>query len=276
MAESDDRMRLLRWYVEMGADEAIGGEANDRFAARPATAPTTLSPPGRGQGEGASGKAPVTPPPRPVPLPGGEREKNASAREAAAAATTLEELRAAVLAFEGCALKRTATNTVFADGTPGAPLMIVGEAPGADEDRLGLPFVGRSGQLLDLMLGAIGRDRKRNAYITNILFWRPPGNRPPTDEERAQCLPFVWRHIALANPRVLMLCGGTAAAAILGTREGITRIRGKWIELAVPGLDRPIDCMPTYHPSYLLRTPARKGEAWRDLLSAQSKLEVSE
>ncbi len=276
MTQSDDRLRLLRWYVEMGADEAIGSEANDRFAARPATAPTPLSPPGRGQGEGPRLRAPVARPPSPRPSPrGGERE-NASAREAAAGASTLDELRAAVLAFEGCALKRTATNTVFADGTPGAPLMIVGEAPGADEDRQGLPFVGRSGQLLDLMLGAIGRDRKRDAYITNILFWRPPGNRPPTDEERAQCLPFVWRHIALANPRVLMLCGGTAAAAILDTREGITRIRGKWIALAVPGLDRPVACMPTYHPSYLLRTPARKGEAWRDLLSVQLKLEVSE
>lgn len=200
----------------------------------------------------------------------------ANAREAAEAATTLDELRAAVAAFEGCALKRTATNTVFADGVAGAPLMVIGEAPGAEEDRLGLPFVGRSGQLLDRMLAAIGYDRRRNAYITNALFWRPPGNRPPTDEERAACLPFVWRHIALLAPRVVMLCGGTAAAALLGNREGITRIRGRWFGLQVAGLDHPVATLPTYHPSFLLRTPARKGEAWRDLLSVQSKLEADE
>jgi DNA polymerase len=261
MAETQDRLALLRWYVEMGADEAIGSAGNDRFAF----------------------KSPIAEVPIPNPLPPGEREKTtavggsvSSAREAAARATSLDELRAAVAAFEGCGLKRTATTTVFADGVAGAPLMVIGEAPGAEEDRLGLPFVGRSGQLLDLMLAAIGYDRRRNAYITNALFWRPPGNRPPTDEERASCLPFVWRHIALAAPRVVLLCGGTAAASLLANRAGITRIRGKWIALDVPGLDRPVPTMPTYHPSYLLRTPARKGEAWQDLLSVQSKLDSLE
>jgi DNA polymerase len=255
-----DPLRLLRWYIDMGADEAIGSEGNDRVAAK----------------EPASRPASPRPSPPPAARAGGETGAPLAAREAAAAAATLDELRAAVVAFDGCALKRTATNTVFADGVAGAPLMIVGEAPGAEEDRLGLPFVGRSGQLLDRMLAAIGHDRKRDVYITNILFWRPPGNRPPTDEERGQCLPFVWRHIALAKPRVLMLCGGTAAAGILDTRDGITRIRGKWIALKVPGLDQPVATMPTYHPSYLLRTPARKGEAWHDLLSVQSKLESVE
>jgi DNA polymerase len=154
--------------------------------------------------------------------------------------------------------------------------MIIGEAPGAEEDRLGLPFVGRSGQLLDRMLAAIGLDRKRNAYITNVLFWRPPGNRKPTDEETAACLPFVWRHIALAAPRVVMLCGGTATATILGRAEGITRLRGRWFALDVPGVAQAVPALATYHPSFLLRTPARKGEAWRDFLAVQSKLESPE
>jgi DNA polymerase len=181
-----------------------------------------------------------------------------------------------VAGFEGCALRRTATNTVFADGTAGATLMIIGEAPGAEEDRLGLPFVGRSGQLLDRMLAAIGFDRKRNAYISNVLFWRPPGNRKPTDEETAACLPFVWRHIALAAPRVVMLCGGTATATLLGRPEGITRLRGRWFTLEVPDVARGVPTLATYHPSFLLRTPARKGEAWRDFLAVQSKLGSSE
>ena len=298
MTETDDRVRLLRWYVEMGADEAIGSAGNDRLSPIPESpiryAETKAPLPSgekegpaaqqrEGEGEEKSLPPPAQTPPHPASLPGGEREKVekgivvgigvASAREAAAAAMTLEDLRAAVASFEGCGLKRTATNTVFADGVPGAPLMVIGEAPGAEEDRLGLPFVGRSGQLLDRMLAAIGYDRRRNAYITNALFWRPPGNRTPTDEERAACLPFVWRQIALLAPRVVMLCGGTAAAALLGNRDGITRIRGKWVALDVPGLDRPVATMPTYHPSFLLRTPARKGEAWRDLLSVQSKLD---
>ncbi|HVA15105.1 MAG TPA: uracil-DNA glycosylase [Stellaceae bacterium] len=184
----------------------------------------------------------------------------------------MAELAAAVASFEGCALRKTATHTVFADGTPHAPVMVIGEAPGADEDRIGRPFVGRSGQLLDRMLAAIGLDRQRNAYITNILFWRPPGNRKPTEAEIALCLPFVWRHIALGAPQFVVLSGGTATSAVLGRAEGITKLRGRWFDLAVPGLDRPIPALTTYHPSFLLRTPARKSESWRDFLELQSKL----
>jgi DNA polymerase len=261
MDEAPDRSALLRWYIAMGADEAIGAEPNDRFAA-PAPAVGAFTP--------------APPRPRLDPIPIAIPEAGLVAVPAAAAARTLEELGAAVAAFEGCALKRTATNTVFADGTAPAPLMIIGEAPGAEEDRLGLPFVGRSGQLLDRMLAAIGCDRKRNAYITNVLFWRPPGNRKPTSEETAACLPFVWRHIALVAPRVVMLCGGTATAALLAQQDGITRLRGRWFPLTVPGLDRTVPAIATYHPSFLLRSPARKGEAWRDLLSVQSKLEATE
>jgi uracil-DNA glycosylase len=265
----DERATLLRWYVEMGADEAIDDAPNDRFAKSPRPSGESEGPGAqRRQGEGAVAPSPA--PSHPVSLLGGER--GMSARAVAEAAMTLDELRAAVMAFEGCALKRTATHTVFADGVPGAPLMVIGEAPGGEEDRLGLPFVGRSGQLLDRMLAAIGHDRRQNAYISNILFWRPPGNRKPTDEETALCLPFVWRHIVLADPRAVLLCGGTAVAALLGRTDGITRLRGRWVELPVPGLERPVPVMPTYHPSFLLRTPQKKNEAWRDLLELQSKL----
>ncbi len=263
----DERVALLRWYVEMGVDEAIGDAPNDRFA-KPQDAPPLPSP---SRAERSIGAAVEPPPPS-----RGRDGVGGSARAAADAATTLDELRAAVMSFEGCALKRTATNTVFADGVPGAPLMVIGEAPGGEEDKLGLPFVGRSGQLLDRMLAAIGFDRRRNAYISNILFWRPPGNRKPTDEETALCLPFVMRHIALAKPKAVLLCGGTAVAALLGRTDGITRLRGRWVELAVPGLDRPVPVMPTYHPSFLLRRPQRKGEAWRDLLELQSRLQAQE
>jgi DNA polymerase len=249
---------LLAWYVAMGADEAIAEVAVDRLTRAPA--PTV-----------APALAPRVPPPAAaVPLTAPSTAE-ASARRIAAAANSLAELAAAVAAFEGCALKRTATNTVFADGVAGAPLMVIGEAPGGDEDRLGRPFVGRSGQLLDRMLAAIGYDRRRNAYITNVLFWRPPGNRKPTPDEVAACLPFVWRHIVLAAPKVVLLCGGTATSALLGRAEGITRLRGRWLELAVAG-GTPLPTLATYHPSFLLRAPARKSEVWRDLLTLQSKL----
>jgi uracil-DNA glycosylase len=262
MEKSQGLAELLRWYVAMGADEAIADHPLDRLAPRAAAAPPppVITPP------------PIIPAAPPVSGLAEAPAAQASARQLAAAAASLAELEAAVRRFEGCALKRTATNTVFADGVAGAELMVIGEAPGGDEDRLGRPFAGRSGQLLDRMLAAIGYDRQRNAYITNVLFWRPPGNRKPTNEEIAACLPFVWRHIALLRPKAVMLCGGTAAAALLGRAEGIMRLRGRWFDLAVEGLDRPLPSIATYHPSFLLRTPARKGEAWRDLMALQSKL----
>src|SRR6185437_6255516 len=188
-----------------------------------------------------------------------------------AGCATIAELEAAIRAFEGCALKRTAKNTVFADGTPGAPVMIVGEAPGADEDRLGKPFVGVSGQLMDRMMEAIGLGRDGGFYITNILFWRPPGNRTPTLAEQAMCLAFTRRHIELARPKVLVLAGGTAVKAVLDTTEGITRMRGKWVDYRL-GDGTRIPTMPTFHPAYLLRTPASKRQSWMDLLAIDKKL----
>lgn len=264
MHDTEDLAALLCWYVAMGVDEAIGATPQDRLAAPPPAA-TPQRPPVNF----------ATPVPRtPMTASTAPGSGSAAARKLAEAAATLEELEAAVAGFDGCALRRTATHTVFADGTPHAPVMVIGEAPGADEDRLGRPFVGRSGQLLDRMLAAIGLERQRNVYITNVLFWRPPGNRKPTEEEITTCLPFVWRHIALDSPKVLVLCGGTATSALLGRSEGITRLRGRWFDLAVPGLDHTIPALTTYHPSFLLRAPARKSESWRDFLDLQSKLDT--
>ncbi len=267
---------LLRWYVAMGADEAISALPTDRIAP-PAHLAPGASPTGIGPAGTPAQAAPINAATPSVPVsrapPGGGA---ATARALAEAAQTVGELAAAVAAFDGCSLKRTATNTVFADGNPAAPLMVIGEAPGADEDRIGRPFVGRSGQLLDRMLAAIGLFRADNAYITNILFWRPPGNRKPTPDETAACLPFVRRHIALIRPRAVLLCGGTAAAALLDRSEGITKLRGRWFDLDVPGLAAPVPTMPTYHPSFLLRAPARKNESWRDLLEIQSKINMAE
>jgi DNA polymerase len=195
-----------------------------------------------------------------------------NAYRAAQAAQSLSELRAALESFDGCPLKATATNLVFADGNPRARVMLVGEAPGADEDRIGRPFVGVSGQLLDRMLAAIGLDRT-SVYITNTIFWRPPGNRTPTPAETAACLPFVERHIELVAPEVLVLAGNAAAKTLLLRNEGITRIHGRWFEYQSAGMSRPVPTMPIYHPAYLLRSAGQKRDAWRDLLLIRDRLD---
>jgi DNA polymerase len=265
--EREAALALLRWYVEMGADEAIGAEAANRLA----PPETSIQSP----------KIPVTgsrQPPRPVPaapppaLTESLGEAAQSARRLASSAGSVEALAALVAGFDGCPLKHTATNTVFTDGNPTAPVLIIGEAPGADEDRIGRPFVGRAGQLLDRMLAAIGLDRS-SVLITNVVYWRPPGNRTPTAAEIASCLPFAFRLIALMRPKILVLSGGTAAGALLPQGQGITRLRGRWFDLAVPGLDERVPTLPMFHPSFLLRTPTRKREAWRDLLSLRSRLD---
>ena len=271
----------LRWQVEAGADEAIEDQPVDRYAA---TAPAKPAAPASAQPPAAQPPAPQQPAPQqpasqqpaaPRPAAAPELASHASvaatARDMAAAAHDLVELRAALEAFDGCALKFTATNLVFADGNPEAKLMFVGEAPGRDEDREGKPFVGVSGRLLDVMLGHVGLDRTR-VYITNILFWRPPGNRSPTQAEVAACLPFVERHIELVDPEVLVFVGGTAAKTLLATTQGITRLRGRWLEYESAHMARPVPAMATYHPAYLLRQPAHKREAWRDLLAIRGKL----
>ena len=248
---------LLRWYLDAGVDETIGEVAVDRFAAsaRPAAAPRPVVP--------AADPPPVAARPK-APAQG-------SATHIAAECATLEQLRAALEAFDGLALKRTAHATVFADGNPDAALMVIGEAPGHDEDREGRPFVGKSGKLLDRMLASIGIDR-RSAYITNVLPWRPLENRKPTPDEVAVCLPFVARHIELVDPQVILLLGGAAASAILARPDGINRLRGRWSAFNSPGLPRPVPVLATFHPAYLLRTPEAKRTVWRDLLMLQKRL----
>ena len=263
----------LKWYAEQGLDETIGEDAVDRFsltqAVAAATAPVAMTP-------RAATPQPIRPgAPAPInraPVPLESPQLVEDARELARRCNTLAELEAAVRGFEGCALKRTAKNTVFADGTSGAPVMIVGEAPGADEDRLGKPFVGVSGQLMDRMMEAIGLTRAGGFYITNILFWRPPGNRQPTPQEIQQCLPFVVRHIELVRPAVLVLLGGTSAKTILNQTEGIMRLRGRWFEYRSDESLPVIPALPTYHPAYLLRSPGQKREAWRDFLALKLRM----
>lgn len=258
---------LLDWQAELGADVPLGETPVDRYAAQDAE---TAAPPA---------SAARAAPPRPVPASGqpahagnagGAGDPVADAERAATAARDLAALRAAIDAYPHCDLRKGARTLVFADGTPGARVMIVGEAPGREEDEKGLPFVGRAGQLLDRMLAAIGMARTAQdpgaaVYITNMLPWRPPQNRTPTAEELAMFAPFVRRHIALAAPEVLILMGNTACAGLMG-QKGITRLRGQWTEIA----GRP--ALPMFHPAYLLRTPAAKREAWADLLDLRARL----
>ena len=245
-------LELLKWQMELGADEAIGDTPVDRYA----LADKLPKPEAKTKAPAVQAVAAET------------VDTVAEAERAAAGAATLEALQAALAAFEHCDLKRGARNLVFSDGQAGAPVMIVGEAPGRDEDREGRPFVGRAGQLLDRMLDAIDMGRARDdapVYITNVVPWRPPQNRDPSSDEIAMMRPFVLRHIELAQPKAVVIMGNISAQALLGKR-GITRLRGNWTEVAgVPAL-------PMFHPAYLLRSPDKKREAWADLLSLKARL----
>jgi uracil-DNA glycosylase family 4 len=210
--------------------------------------------------------------PRPLQRPKQETSTIDAARALAAAAQTIVELRAAVDKFDGCALKKTARNTVFSDGVDDAPVLLIGEAPGKDEDEQGKPFVGRSGQLLDRMLAQIGLDRRSNILISNTIFWRPPGNRDPTQGEIVACLPFVERLIELTRPKLLILTGKAAAQTVLRREEAVTRMRGRKLSYAREGLATPVNAMVMLHPAYLLRQPQQKRLAWADLLLAETWL----
>lgn len=255
---------LLRFYEAAGADCALSETPLNQFARAAALQETAK---------------PAFEVPEPVKsTPQIERPKAVipndaqilNAREMAKSAKTIEELHSALMQFDGCALKFTAKNTCFADGTPGSALMLIGEAPGRDEDIQGLPFVGRSGQLLNRILKAIGLERN-DVYIANTIPWRPPGNRTPTPLETELCRPFIDRQIELSAPKVLIALGGPATQSLTSEKQGILRLRGKWkTYVTESGMTIPV--MPTLHPAYLLRTPAQKKYAWNDFLEVKIKL----
>jgi DNA polymerase len=250
-----EALAALDWYRAAGVDLAVGDEPVDRFAT------SAIVPPRARPAVTAPGAVPVPA----VPLV----TDPAETRAIAAAATTLEELRAAMDAYEGCALKHRATQLCFADGNPEAEIMLVGEGPGEQEDKQGKPFVGRAGQLLDRMLGAIGLDRTK-VYIANMVPWRPPGNRNPTPEELALCAPFLHRQVELVAPKLLVTLGNVPTQALFGTSQGITRVRGQWKTLAITSLSVPT--LPTLHPAFLQRTPGAKAQAWKDMLSLKAAM----
>jgi DNA polymerase len=266
---------LLAFYLEAGVDAVLGKTAVDRFAdaaeisPQPSigTRPAVTSDPQPRDRPALDRRQPA--PPAAVPSPLSPDTAVMAAREEAKNAQTLDALRTILDGFTGCTLRATATRLVFADGNPQARVMFVGEAPGRDEDIEGLPFVGRSGKLLDRMMAAVGLTRA-NAYIANIVPWRPPGNRTPTPQESAICLPFTLRQIELVDPDVLVCLGGPSAQTLLGSREGITRTRGRWFPFQTGR--REIRATATLHPAYLLRQPLQKRLAWRDFLAIKKAL----
>ena len=267
---------LLAFYLEAGVDCALDDEPQDRLSeTQEPAAPIVRTAPAEPALRTLPPKGLTAPPPTPAPRADAAPPPDVatqSARDAAATAKTLDELRGLLDAFDGCALKATATRLVFADGNPEAKIMLVGEAPGRDEDIQGLPFVGRSGQLLDRMLAAIGLDRTK-VYIANVIPWRPPGNRTPTPQETQICLPFIRRQIELVDPDVLVCLGNPSSQTLLNTREGIMKTRGKWVQYDTG--KRGIRAMPTFHPAYLLRSPIYKRLAWQDLRAIKTALHDS-
>jgi uracil-DNA glycosylase family 4 len=261
--QDKEALALLAWYQAMGADEAVGDEPANCFAE---FAENALPP------QLAATRKAVPAQPRAAALrPARTETGSMAAREIAATAATLAELQSLLAQFEGCTLKRTAKSLCFARGSEGARIMLIGEAPGRDEDIAGKPFVGRAGQLLDRMLASIGLDES-SVYITNVVYWRPPGNRTPTPEEVEACAPFLARQIELIAPKLLVLLGGAAAKSVLGVSEGIMRLRGKW--LTYPSASGDLPTLATLHPAYLLRNPAAKRLSWRDLLMVKSALDA--
>ena len=254
-----DAAEALRWLSEMGADEIIGESPVNRLVAPAPKAAPAAAP--------RAAPAPAAAPAVSVPVPGA----------AAGPYQSLAEIEAALAGFDACPLKKTATKLCYADGNPAARVMLVGEAPGREEDIEGRPFVGRSGQLLDRMLAAVGlsrtaQDRESAVFITNVIFWRPPGNRTPTEAETQMCLPFLLRTIELQKPDVIVCLGATPAHRLTGRAEGILKLRGKWVTASIGG--RGIPLLPTLHPAYLLRQPAQKRLAWRDMLSLRQMLDA--
>ena len=271
-------LEILRWYAEIGIDVGLQDMPANRFAEQ-ATAlqkpPVRAKPQPSGNRIDAAQKPATTVPGSEKPrlmanatMPGDEAI--ATAKELAAAANDLNQLRDGLARFEGCNLRLAAKNLVFADGNAASKIMLIGEAPGRDEDEQGIPFVGRSGQLLDKMLASIGLDRN-SVYITNVIAWRPPGNRTPTPQETEICRPFVERHIELVSPDIIVLLGASASKTLLNTNEGIVRLRGRWTKVTINS--REYATLPMLHPAYLLRQPLQKRLAWQDLVKLKIRLD---
>ena len=260
---------ILQWQLEAGVDECVGEEAQDRFVVLPALSQPAEIPAVREERPtkhlSPLTNGTLTPPSVAV----------AKAKEIAERVTSIEELKAEVEAFDGCLLKRTATKTVFADGNPDAEVMIIGEAPGEQEDLSGIPFCGPSGKLLDNVLASIGLTCAENLYISNTIFWRPPGNRTPSTEEVAICAPLVKKHIALKKPKLLVLAGGVASS-VLEVNMSVSKMRGKFHDYNNEYLEQPTKAVVIYHPSYLLRQPSQKAQAWKDMLMVQAFLQPCE
>ena len=277
---------LLRWYLEAGVDETIAETPQNRYADTSASQtheePIAVSPPRQSEPRQSQARSaqprqsqaagPAASPRSSASTTGAVMGAVTEAVALASAATSLDALRDALAGFDGCALSKTATNLVFGDGNPEGRVVLIGEGPGAEEDRRGLPFVGPSGQLLDRMLASIGLDRTK-VFISNTVFWRPPGNRAPTSSEIATCMPFVERILELIDPALLIALGGPAAMSLLGQKESVGKLRGRWFSYQTPRMPAPIPATALFHPAYLLRSPGQKRLAWRDLLNIKHKLE---
>ncbi len=267
--DPDHAAAALRWWSEAGIEFAVDEAPRNHFAGDLVPLPVSSrpQPPHETRAE-----TPIAAPAYRGGVDRGRPPAETAASELAASAPDLATLRSYLETFEECGLKRTATQLVFADGAPGSKVMFVGEAPGGDEDRVGRPFVGRAGQLLDRMLKSIGLDRSR-VYIANVVPWRPPGNRTPTIQETQACLPFIKRQIELASPEILVCLGASAAQTLLGVREGITRARGTWFPYHC-GDGRTLRALAMLHPAYLLRQPGQKKQAWADLRTLARELRI--
>lgn len=275
-----DLIAYLDFHVEAGVDAALDERPHDRFAEPETSAPALK------RKETQPARAALPPEPLPAAAPAPSRpaaprtygrstsakpdEAALDARARARDVDSLEELEALLAGFDGCPLRFTAKNLAFADGNPASKLMFIGEAPGADEDRVGKPFMGRSGQLLDRMMAAVGLDRT-SAYVANVVPWRPPGNREPTPQELAICRPFLDRQIELVDPDIIVCLGSPATKAITGTKDGILKARGRFYPYALPS--REVRALATLHPAYLLRQPAQKRLAWRDFRLLRAALD---
>ena len=272
----------LQWHIDAGCDECVADEPIDRFevsaimaAASASQAPVKASPAQQTAMPDRAGHNPpgVSKGAKVNPVDVDNNRQLRTAVELAAAASSIEELKSALAGFDGCLLKKTATNLVLCDGPADARLMLIGEAPGADEDRQGVPFVGPSGQMLNAILASVGIARE-DVMISNTVFWRPPGNRTPTGQEAAVCKPFIERLVELVDPKILVCVGAPAAHTMLGETQGIGRLRGKWFSFQTPSLSHPIAATALFHPAYLLRTPSKKRDVWADIRMIKARLDT--